>query len=227
MYYRDSSGDLITNLYAPKDYNDFVGIQPSPGAYPNNGSSTAVGAARRATRPGVGDSAPAYDYGSTAYSGTKNLVAYVGTAAPTTVDKFSLQGGTYAPIQTDGKAVNPGVGFTGCTDYQSGDSCQLATVVAGSRPALYQAGDATIGPVLGAQLRMVARNALGDLPLQYSAGVTQTALATARVEITNAGAIAKIIPDDKNNFTPTQNIDFSVISHGQLLTLTGVPVGGN
>ena len=107
VYYRDSSGDLITNLYAPKDYNDFVGIQPSPGAYPNNGSSTAVGAARRATRPGVGDSAPAYDYASTAYSGTKNLVAYVGSAAPSTTAKFSLQGGTYAPVQPTARRSPP------------------------------------------------------------------------------------------------------------------------
>ncbi len=224
VYYRDDSGDLITNLYAPGAYSDFVGVQPSAGAYPNNGG---VGLTRGGTRKKLGAN-PAYDYVSSADSGLEKVIGYVGSAAPSVKSEtVNVQGGSFAPTMTGGKAVT-GIGFEGCADYAYGSTtCQLAAVTPGSRPALYQAGGPTGGPQIGVQLQLVARNALGDLPLQWSAGVDQTKLATAHVTISNNGSLAQIAAADKNNFAPSQNIDLSVISHGQLIPVTSLNVGGN
>ena len=217
VYYRDESNNLVTNLYQPGDYDDFLGVQPTAGAYPNTGS---VSRTRRAVRGGT-----AYDYVSAAGAVQHKINGYVGTATSTTRSGAVTVQGTALDIGPDPNNAKASLGFSleGCADYSTGDACQLAPVTPGNRAALYQAGDATQGPLIGAQLQVQATNALTDLPLQWSAKITQRKLASSPVTV---GA-TKATMTDRTGFTPQYNVDTWLVSHGELIPITGIPVGGN
>ena len=222
VYYRDDSGDLITNLYQPGASDEFVGVQPTGGAYPNTGS---VNATRKSTRRG--SVLPAFDYVSAAGSDLRNIYAYVGAGAPSFKSQVKVQGVAFNIAPVANSTAVSGISFATCSDYgNNSNTCQLAPVMPGIRPALYQAGNSTTnpGPLIGVQLQLQAQNALSDLPLQWSASVTQLKLASAPVMITNS-TLAQVA--SKNDFTPTYNVDFLVVSHGQLVQVSTVKVGGN
>ena len=205
VYYRDENNNLITNLYQPGNYDSFVGVQPKPGAYPNTGIS-----AQAALPQGS-----AASYLSTTSTNLHTVQGFVGVS-------------NVKPSQPLNVAANPlniqiapsqggGYSLTGCTDFANSANCQLATA-----PALYQAGSASTGPLLGVLLAATGQNAAADLPLQWSIKLGAEKLANAALTIQGTNVSIGNPPD----FLPNYHLDITLVSHGQLVPGTVQVPGG-
>jgi len=205
VYYRDENNNLITNLYQPGNYDSFVGVQPKPGAYPNTGIS-----AQAALPQGS-----AAGYLSTTSTNLHTVQGFVGVS-------------NVKPSQPLNVAANPlniqiapsqggGYSLTGCTDFANSANCQLATA-----PALYQAGSASTGPLLGVLLTATGQNAAADLPLQWSIKLGAEKLANAALTIQGTNVSIGNPPD----FLPNYHLDITLVSHGQLVPGTVQVPGG-
>lgn len=208
VYYR-TGGNLITNLYADESFSTFVGVQPQPGAVipQSRGSSTAF-----------------YDYVSTTSTDTQAVTANVGLGATRTSQAFTVDA-VDLDLEGPGSGVAGTSGFSleGCsTDFASSNSCRIANAST-SAPALYQAGPDTIGlPVVGAQLTYQAFHAVSELPMEWQSGKDAANLSASQVSISGNQAQASFPAD---NFLPDDQVDITLVSHGQTTAVT-VKVGG-
>jgi hypothetical protein len=212
VYYRDEGDNLITNLYRPGQYDDFVGVQPVAGAYPNSGTTAA------STRRFRAQAQLAYDYVTTNSASKRQVQAYVGVsnARPANV---TVQG-TELDIQA-ASATGAASGFSleGCTDFQGSRSCPIAPVTA-ARPAVYQAGSADTGPLVGALFLAQASNAVSDLPLTWKPADHQY-LASSAVSLPT-GTLAKLAGVDR--YPSGGRVDTTLVTHGESVPAT-VPIG--
>ena len=230
IYYTDSNGDLITNLYDPKQFDQFVGVQPSAGATaapPSRDNSTTT---------------QAYDYVTTTQNSdldtneepqTENIFATFGDG-PTQKSEGTPVTGTPLAIDTVSGVVaqTPGFSLEGCKDFTGSGTCSLATtIVAGvsTRPALFQAGPIDGAPYIegvpyiGVQLQYQAHNALSDLPLKWPFAQGEQKLGSTDVSVNQAHTLASI---DSTLFLKGALLDIPLVTHGESVTVT-VAAGGN
>jgi hypothetical protein len=205
VYYLDENNNLITNLYQPGNYDSFLGIQPKPGAYPNTGIS-----AQAALPPG----SPA-GYLSTTSTNLHTVQGFVGISNVKPSQPLNVAASALniqvAPSQGGGYSL------TGCADFANSTTCQLATP-----PALYQAGSASTGPLIGVLLVATGQNSAADLPLQWSTKLGAQKLATAALTIQGNN----ISIGNPTDYLPNDHLDITLVSHGQLVPGTAQIPGG-
>jgi len=237
VYYRDaSSNELITGLYTPGDYQDYVSVSQWRGAYPNDGLNARLGGSRgggttpcpkhRHREPnkhcggsggGLGSGAPgqAHAYLVTTSGLSQSLNAVLndsGTAgAVFTSSNLSVLGST-ASITWSGTA-RAGLSLNGCPS----GSCTLVTPST-TAPGLYQDGSAAAGPVVGLMFALHATTAQSILPLQISTDHQQHPLAESAITITNNQAQLS----NAAVFWPDDRIDTSLLTAGQLVRVPGI-----
>jgi hypothetical protein len=200
VYYHDEAGDLVTNLYQPSDYNTFIGIQAQPGAYSNT------------TLTALQDS-PAFDYLSTNSTSPRQVTAFIGTANITGSSAVGVQA---APLNITATPQTGGAfTLTGCHDFSQSTTCQIPPV-SPTQPALYQAGSATTGPLIGALLLGQGQNSVGDLPMQWQTQFGQQPLATTGLTITGTTATLS----NTTGYHPNDKVDITLAAHGQPVPAT-------
>ena len=206
IYYRDGSGNLVTNLFLAKnDLSEFIAIDPYPGAYSND-------------TPGALDSAGTRHYiaATSNQSITPLLGGNGGAWAPGTA--FNMVPVGLSPQVAGGSQLGSGIGLSGCTDFVgSFGTCRLA-----SSPAPY----INYG-VTPARLGVLTTNAVttsaSSLPLVQS-GTTTNPLAT--VTLTVSDGVAKLPPNTPNPYATRATVDGALVTHGQLLQFTQIASGG-
>ncbi len=220
VYYTDEYGSVVTNLYRQDDptcsstscYANFVGAQPSAGAYPNTPSS---GSSRRDVVAGTVD----YDYVSS--TGASRLItAHAGTGPGATVQPITINGNTL-DLTSSGTTAATGFSLEGCADFANNSTtCTLAPITtptagASGRPALYQARVPDGGPLLGAQLLYQAQNSQGSLPLNWKSGGVKENLEPTTPKVSTT--LVKMSP---NNYLTDDDVDIYLATHGisQLFT---------
>ena len=217
VYYTEGTS-LVTNLYTVGSYDGFVGVQPSPGAYPNTGAFSR-------TRRGA-SIASNYDYVSSNDAASTTITAHVGSSPGTTVAQFDVDGAEPDVAVQAGVTAAHGFSLEGCADFANGSStCALApitpaTTSASGRPALYQAGSASSGPLLGAQLLLQAQNSVGSLPLNWKSGGVKENL-----EPTTPTLTSTLVTMSPNNYLTDDTVDMTLVTHGLSFPVTGLQVG--
>jgi len=203
VYYRDQgTNDLVTGLYQPRDYASYTAVGP----YAADGSA--------------GD--PARNYLVTTSTAAQQLVPVLNDTG-TIGDAFT--GGSFAvaasntPLTPVGTA-DGGISITGCTS----SPCTL-TAPDGTAPALYQAGpDESGDPVTGLLLSATAITSPSCLPLQVGTANAHN-LGSASLNVT-AGQ-AKLGGTGASQFWPSDSVDTALVTAGQLVPATDMPVSGN
>ena len=207
IFYRDASGNLITNLFL--DPADFIGVSPYPGAYPNDGSVTKG-------RPAV---AGTYHYVSTTNTHDQDIYGYVGGA---------LNGGVPAPshaidvlaLATDlmGGSTSQGIQLTGCADFTGTNVCRLFPISAGP-PALFLG--TTDGVQIGILTAAQATTSVASLPLQQPAGTQEHLLASSSLTVSESDAAATLT--NASAFLPGDQVDTYLVAHGVLVPVVNIP----
>lgn len=224
VYYRQGSvtGQLVTNLYRqdstagcdPDCFTAFVGVQPGPGAYLNTGGNTLV-RGRTTLRGPSGQNA---GYASSNSPNQVNLYALVQLqqlayhTSAATVQGYSPNLGP----ATGGDTAVQGFGFTGCSGETTG-SCLIAPTST-SRAALYQAGSAESGPVIGALFTNQAQDSQTDLPLTWADDSAQ-ALDTP-VALTYVNTPTYVWKLSGQTALKTAHTDTVVVTHGSAVNRT-------
>jgi hypothetical protein len=247
VYYRDADTlSLITGLYTPGQYSDYVSVGPCRGAYPNDtlgrglarkrrggpGGPAAGGLGRgraRKRRGGPGGraggpvgcpgSSAQRNYLVTTSAGTQSLVGVIndsGTATGPHVSSDITVAARANRLSASGTATGAGVSVTGCGATQG--ICTLVDPTAG--PALYQAGNSTDGPATGLQFTAAAVTSTESLPLVVGGGDVH-ALGAAPLNVTPTQAKLQTTPP----FLSTDLVDTALVSSGELVSAT-VPVVG-
>ena len=211
VYYRDaSSNELVTGLYTPGDYQDYVAVAPWRGAYPNDGLNgrprdVSQVHAYLVTTSGLGQSLNAV-LNDSGVSGS----SAGGSVGVFTSSSLSALGNT-ARISPSGTA-RAGLSLGGCP----AGSCTLVTPTA-TAPGLYQAGSATAGPSIGLMFGLAATTSQSLLPLRMTADHPQHPLAKSSITVTNNQARA-----DPSVFWPDDTVDMTLLTAGQLISVPGV-----
>ncbi|MET0693582.1 MAG: hypothetical protein ABWY56_06605, partial [Propionibacteriaceae bacterium] len=215
VYYRTDGDNLVTNLYDPTAYDEFVGVQPLAGA----GSALT----KTATRGSGSVPVPAYDYLSTTSTTQRSVTAYVGLSVTAKGSQTVTVEGTALDINPAGTAA-PGFSLEGCADFKDSTTgtCYI-TPVADGLPALYQAGSDATGPIIGAQLSYPARNSVADLPMEWQAKNGKEYLTKASLQ---ESSVKAQLPDD-TAFLSTDDVDVNLVSHGQPVPAGNVPATVN
>ena len=206
IYYRDSALNLITNLHLTgADPNNFIGVSPNAGAYPNNGSVTAT----------LGTS----HYVSTTSTGVQHITGYIdGATAPSSpITVLGLQ----ISIATGVTTAASGISLT-CQVVSTGAASQCPLYpISPSQPALYL--DTKNGLQIGLLTAAVATTSTQILPLQQTAGQPDHLLASTTLnQTTNPNAPTLTNP---SAFLTTDSVDTTLATHGQLHTITNLQVG--
>ena len=202
VYYRYSvTNNLVTGLYTPGDYADYVAAGPyaSSGGGPGQVVRNYLTTTSRAAQSLIGEM---NDSGTTsAFNGSALAVA-----------------ATRNPLTATGTAAG-GIAVTGCASSPTA-TCTL-TAPTGTAPVLYQAGGPADGPVTGLQLAVTATTGRASLPLQVGTANAHT-LASAPLLVTRGQA--KLL--DTSGFFPSDTIDTALVTAGQLVPIESVKVGG-
>jgi len=211
VYYRDaSSNELVTGLYTPGYYQDYVAVAPWRGAYPNDGLNgrprdVSQVHAYLVTTSGLGQSLNAV-LNDSGVSGS----SAGGSVGVFTSSSLSVLGNT-ARISPSGTA-RAGLSLGGCP----AGSCTLVTPTA-TAPGLYQAGSATAGPSIGLMFGLAATTSQSLLPLRMTADHPQHPLAKSSITVTNNQALL-----DPSVFWPDDTVDMTLLTAGQLISVPGV-----
>jgi hypothetical protein len=210
IYYRDAaSGSLITGLYTPGEYADYVAVGPWRGAYPEDASQARRGALHRL------GSGRTRSYLVTNSGDTQRLSGMLndsGTANAYTSSDIPVTAQT-TPLTASGTAVG-GIQVARCAA-----ACPLA--VPTPTPALYQAGNSTVGPMIGLQLAVTAVTGTSSLPLAMTAGNVHN-LASGALTVTPAEARLA----NASSFWPNDTIDTTLVTSGESVAAHSIPVGG-
>ena len=202
LYYRDDvTKALVTGLYQPGDYAGYTGIGPY----------AADGSAGQPTRNYLATTSTAPGQLDPMMNDTGTVTAYAGSS-------FAVAGSSN-PLTPAGASITGGIGITGCATSPTA-VCTLA-VPAGMAPALYQAGGPASGPVTGLLLSATAITGRASLPLQTGTANTHR-LGSAPLTVTPSQA--KLT--DTSQFFPSDTVDTSLVTAGQLVPVLSVPVGG-
>jgi hypothetical protein len=227
VYYRDAQSlSLVTGLYAPGDYHDYVAVGPWRGAYPNDGvgRGRALGRGRGRGGPQTGPGRRRSGLGGvrsylvTTSSLEQSLVGRMndtGTVTAYEGDAFTVDGRTTA-LNASGTATN-GVSLSGCAS----GPCTLADPTAA--PALYQAGGAAAGPVIGLQFSIPAVTGVQSLPLRVGTGSTHN-LASATLTVSTPPTQATL-GSNASQFWGCDQIDTALVSSGDLVVYSPYVVG--
>lgn len=207
VYYRDKETDaLITGLYAPGEYSQYLAVGPFEGAYSDPGTSGRV-----------------HNYLATTSTAQQPLVAEMNDTG--TSDAFASHPVTVIARATTGLGTTgtaaKGVQVTGCVPASI---CPLATPT-GTSPVLYQAGSTAAGPVTGLQLRVEAVTGVASLPLEVGTANAHT-LASAPLEIPDPPGNQAVLRET-SGFWPAGTIDTALVSSGELVRALSVTVGGS
>jgi hypothetical protein len=209
IYYRDDSGNLITNLFLTgADPAGFIGVSPYAGAYPNDGSVTKGRSAVAGT----------YHYVSTTSTTHQQITGYLGGALNAGVPVFSqpidVQASAIAPVAS-ATSASKGISLTGCADFTGSSLCRLFPISAG-QPALFldTAGGVQIGILTAAQ----ATISVASLPLQQSAGMPEHLLASAPLTVSETAATLT----DTSAFLPGDLVDTWLVAHGVLVPVVNI-----
>jgi hypothetical protein len=223
VYYRyRGTNQLVTGLYS-KDagggYSLGVAIGPLAGAYPTNGQS-------EAGNPSSGNSHDNYLVTTT----TNVQTVYgdlndSGTAKAMESGDVTVQGAGPLTANPGVTYATKGLSITGCASQ--GGTCPLANPKpqAGDPAccaALYQAGIAGGGPVVGLQLAAVAVTAEGSLPLAINPGQAH-GLGSAELAFDPTKATLQ----STAGFWPSDAIDTALVSSGSLVLLRSVQVSAS
>jgi hypothetical protein len=201
VYYRDDvTKALVTGLYQPGDYAGYTGIGPY----------AADGSAGQPTRNYLATTSTAAGRLDPVMNDTGTVTAYTGSP-------FAVAGSSN-PLTPTGANITGGVGITGCTTSPTA-ACTLA-VPASTAPALYQAGGPDSGPVTGLLLSASVVTGRASLPLQTG---TANAHELGSAPLTVSASQAKLT--DTSQFFPSDTVDTSLATAGQLVPVLSVPVG--
>ena len=221
IYYRTdvdgTTGDpLVTNLYLTDDQgtvvdpSSFVGVSLYAGVYSSS------------TRPG--SATPTTHYVSTTSGEPQSLLAYVGgvtlSGDPVPSLPIAVQG-VELPTEPSANSAAQGISIVGCSDYTGVSTCRLAGLTA-TRPALYEDFDANGQPLIGALMASPATTSESSLPLQQKPGVAEHVLASSPLTV---GATSARLADT-SAFFAGDTVDLALVTHGILVPVEGVPVGG-
>jgi hypothetical protein len=201
VYYRSADTHaLVTGLYQPGDYGDYIAVGPW----------ATVGGTPRPTRRFVVTTNPADQSLNAVMNDT-------GTQKDYTANAFTVEASNN-PLAAAGTATG-GISVSGCA-ANVGAVCTLA-VPSNTVPALYQAGNSTVGPVIGLQQAPVtAITGRSSLPLQVgSANAHQ--LGSASLNVT--AAQAKLL--DTSQFFPSDTVDSALVTSGELVAALDIQIG--
>ena len=209
IYYRNTTNALITNLFlAGANPNTFLAVSPYAGAYPNNGSVTSSGS-------GTFDGFHSLSTTSTtSQSVTGHIAGATSPSQPITVlaSQISVE-------VTPGSSAASGIALAGCTDF-SNNLCRLYPI-SPSQPALYL--DTTNGVQIGLLTAAPATTSAASLPLQQTAGTAEHLLASAPLTFSSNTATLTA----SSTFLPTDHVDTTLVTHGQLIPVINIPVAGS
>jgi hypothetical protein len=205
VYYRDKDTDrLITGLYTPGQYSGYIAVGPFEGVYSDTGTSGRV-----------------HSYVMTTSTAQQPLVAEMndtGTDKAYTGSGFNVTARATTLLGTTGTAAK-GVQVT-----WNGGVAPLAAP-ARDRPALYQAGSASAGPLTGLQLKVEAVTGVASLPLEVGTANAHT-LASAPMAIPAPPGNQAVL-QQTSGFWPAGTIDTALVSSGELVRALSVTVGGS
>jgi hypothetical protein len=202
VYYRDDvTKALVTGLYQPGDFAGYTGIGPYA-ADGSAGQSTRNYLVTTSTAPGHLDP----------------VMNDTGTVSGDTGSSFAVAGSSN-PLTRTGANITGGIGITGCTTSPTA-ACTLA-VPASTAPVLYQAGGTASGPMTGLLLSATAITGRASLPLQTGTANVH-GLGSAPLTVTASQATLT----DTSQFFPSDTVDTSLVTAGQLVPVLSVPVGG-
>jgi hypothetical protein len=209
IYYRNTTTNaLITNLLlAGASPNSFLGVTPyEGGAYPNNGSAGSG-------QPGTFDG---FHYLSTTSTTKQSVIGYIaGATSPS--QPITVLASQIDPVTNATSAAN-GISLAGCADFANG-GCRLYPIST-AQPALYL--DTSNGVQIGLLTAALATTSVASLPLQQTAGTAEHQLASAPLTVT--AATARLT--DTSAFLPNDQVDTTLVTHGQLAPpVVNVPVG--
>ncbi|MGO9386308.1 MAG: hypothetical protein ACLP4W_30695 [Mycobacterium sp.] len=209
IYYRDASGNLVTNLFrAGDDPAGFIGVSPYAGAYPNDGSVT--------KGPAV---AGTYHYVSTTSTNDQKITGYAGGAlnggVPAPSQAIEVRASAIAPVAS-ATSASTGISLAGCADFTGSSLCRLAPVTAAS-PALFL--DTADGGQIGILTAAQATTSVASLPLQQSAGMPEHLLASAPLTVSDTAATLT----GTSAFLPGDHVDTCLVAHGVLVPVVNIP----
>jgi hypothetical protein len=224
IYYRDGFNHLITNLFDATNPDNFIGVSPYAGAYPNNGTETSG-------QPGTFDG---FHYVATTSTNLQQITGYIaGAISPS--QPINVNAMTIETLKN-----NPNISATGgisltCVDEETGASipCPLAPILQGGTAACSLNNAAAFCPayyVNGGQLGMlttaVATTSVDSLPLQQTAGTADHLLGSAPLTVTTAAATLNLTGISSNLLSSDQ-VDTTLVTHGMLASppIINVPVG--
>ena len=202
VYYRYATTNvLVTGLYTPGAYGDYVAVGPYAAA------------------GGSGPGPVVKNYLVTTDTGTQSLVGVLNdtgdpmggtsvyTSGPMTV------AATSSVLSPGPASATAGITITGCTTPNG--LCTLTL-----SPALYQAGSPDTGPVTGLLLQAWAITGQSSLPLQVGTANAHH-LGSAPLKVTQAKA--QLL--DTSPFFPSDTIDTDLVTSGDLIPAQSIQVG--
>ena len=224
IYYRDGFNHLITNLFDATNPDNFIGVSPYAGAYPNNGTETSG-------QPGTFDG---FHYVATTSTNLQQITGYIaGAISPS--QPINVNAMTIETLKNDPNiSATGGISLT-CVDEETGASipCPLAPILQGGTAACSLNNAAAFCPayyVNGGQLGMlttaVATTSVDSLPLQQTAGTADHLLGSAPLTVTTAAATLNLTGISSNLLSSDQ-VDTTLVTHGMLASppIINVPVG--
>ena len=224
-------GSLVTGLYPPDQYSDYLAAGPWRGAYPHDGTGRArsgrvrgrPGGRRGGRGRGLGGAPAVTNYLMTTSGAPQTVVGVlndtgkVGGYSGHQIQVDAVDVNT-SPLRASGGTAVGGVGLVGCGSPAT--PCPLAGPTAGT-PVLYQAGGTAAGPVTGLEFNafpgsqqpaVPAVTGVGSLPLQVGTGQVHR-LGIAPLTVTPSQATL----DNNTAFWSTDVVDTPLVSSGDLV----------
>jgi hypothetical protein len=204
---------LLTNLFPPPggDVTSFIGVSPSAGAYPNNGSAGG----------GQAGSFDGFHYVATTSTIDQRIIGYlaINASPPGFSNPIDVHASAIAPVNNTTSAAN-GITLAGCADFAP-STCLLAPITTGTSgaltPAMYL--DTSNGVQIGLLTALEASTAVSTLPLQHASGTAEHLLGSAPLTVSTATATLT----DTSAFQQGDRVDTTLVTHGMLVSLTASP----
>jgi len=204
VYYRVAGPNtLVTGLYTPGDYADYVAVGPYAAA-------------------GGGQIQPTRNFLVTTSAAAQTLIGEIndsGTASGAVTSQGFKVTAFGTPLSPSGTATG-GIQIVGCSSSPTA-ICPLSAPADGA-PVLYQAGGPGSGPATGLQFSATAVTSRSSLPLQVGTGDAHT-IGSAPLDIQSNRAVLQ----DTSPFWPQDRVDTALATQGELVAAPSIPIGGN